>query len=55
MGVEELQKPDLLALGPNFKPNHWTDAQIYFGRTEEVDLEAVVRKNFVTLTERARK
>lgn len=39
----------------NFKPNHWTDAQIFHKRAQILDLEAQVQKNFAALTENARK
>jgi hypothetical protein len=38
----------------NFKANHWSDAQIYYGNSRTVDLERQITDKFIKVTAEAR-
>ena len=48
-------KSKAVAFETTFKPNHWTDAQIFYGKASTYDLEASLRRNFDKVTEETRK
>ena len=44
-----------LGVDHTYTPKHWTDAKMFLGQTESVDMEANIQKRMLKITEHARK
>jgi len=48
------KKSGSFAYDPSFKPAHWADAQIFYGGSKTIDLEAQIQKAFEAVTSKAK-
>ena len=54
-GMDEITSKHSVKYDAHFKPNHWADAQIFYGNAKTIDLEKLIQKKFDAVIEQARK
>ena len=50
----EMERYEQLGIDSSFTPKHWTDAKLFLGQTQTIDMQTAIQNRFNKLTEHAR-